>query len=240
MTENQKNISTEQHSVYQRNKNYTMSNHIRNLIKQGENLHLDFKYCITDSRKIARSMAAFANTDGGKLLIGVKDNGNIAGVRTDEEYYMIEAAANYYSKPVITFNTTVWEFEKKTVLEITVPKGSEKPYLSQNDDYSWSVYIRVNDQNLLANSVLLRVWEHQKLQTESKIRYTEREKILLDYLKTHDHITAEDFSRIAFITEKTAENILVVLILLDIIEIVFTEKQVIYRLKNSKNHEKNN
>jgi hypothetical protein len=59
------------------------------LIQQGEHQTQDFKYCISDSRKIARSLVAFANTDGGRLLVGVKDNGRIAGLRSEEEYYSI-------------------------------------------------------------------------------------------------------------------------------------------------------
>ena len=57
------------------------------LIEEGEHEHQDFKFAITDSKKISRSIAAFANNDGGRLLIGVKDNGSIAGMKGDEEYY---------------------------------------------------------------------------------------------------------------------------------------------------------
>ena len=73
-------------------------------ISLGENQCQDFKFAITDSKKIAKSLSAFANTDGGSLLIGVKDNGKIAGANIDEEYYMIERRkqkirfGNYYPK----------------------------------------------------------------------------------------------------------------------------------------------
>ena len=67
--------------------------YIYNLIAQGEHVRQDFKYEISDARKIARSVSAFANTEGGRLLVGVNDNGKIAGVRSEEEIYMIEAAA---------------------------------------------------------------------------------------------------------------------------------------------------
>ena len=52
---------------------------------------LDFKFEISDSKKIARTLVAFANTDGGRLLIGVKDNGSISGIRSEEEKYMIDS-----------------------------------------------------------------------------------------------------------------------------------------------------
>ena len=71
-------------------------NYIQNLILEGEHEHQDFKYQISDARKIARSISAFANNSGGRLLVGVKDNGNIAGVSSDEEIYMIEQAAQMY------------------------------------------------------------------------------------------------------------------------------------------------
>ena len=60
---------------------------IEALIEQGEHQQLDFKFEVSDSKKIARTLSAFANTDGGRLLIGVKDNGAISGVRSEEEYY---------------------------------------------------------------------------------------------------------------------------------------------------------
>ena len=62
-------------------------------IEEGEHLRQDFKHSITDSKKIARTIVAFANTSGGRLLIGVKDNGKLIGINTDEDYYMVEAAA---------------------------------------------------------------------------------------------------------------------------------------------------
>ena len=71
-----------------------MDNYLKKLIAGGENQHLDFKYCISDSRKIARTLSAFANSDGGRLLIGVRDNGSIAGIKSDEEYYMVEIRLN--------------------------------------------------------------------------------------------------------------------------------------------------
>ena len=72
----------------------TDTEYIHTLIAEGEHQQQDFKFEISDARKIARTLSAFSNTDGGRLLIGVKDNGKIAGVRSEEEKYMIEAAAN--------------------------------------------------------------------------------------------------------------------------------------------------
>ncbi len=64
-------------------------------------------------RKNSQSLVAFANTNGGRLLIGVKDNGKVAGVRTEEEYYMIESAAKIYSNPPVSFTVKQWFTEGK-------------------------------------------------------------------------------------------------------------------------------
>ena len=80
-------------------KQTTDADYIQQLITEGEHVHQDFKFAISDARKIAKSLSAFANTGGGRLLIGVKDNGKIAGIRSEEELYMIEAAATMYCKP---------------------------------------------------------------------------------------------------------------------------------------------
>lgn len=217
-------------------KTKVLSSYIKKLIREGEHQQLDFKYAISDSKKIARSLVAFANTDGGKLLIGVKDNGAIAGVRSDEEFYMVEGAAQMYSRPEIYFESHRWEVDGKTVLEITVPKSGQKPHYAPGKNDKWRVYIRVKDQNLLANRVLLKVWEKQKKSDAVFIRYKEPERVLLAFLKENQTITLSKFCRVAYIGRRKAENILINMILLDIVEPVFTEKQNFYRLKKMPEH----
>lgn len=73
--------------------------YIHRLIDEGEHEHQDFKFKISDARKIARSISAFANNDGGRLLVGVRDNGTIAGLRSEEDMHLIDAAARIYCTP---------------------------------------------------------------------------------------------------------------------------------------------
>lgn len=194
---------------------------------------MDFKFKITDSKKIARSLVAFANTDGGKLLLGVKDNGKIAGVRSDEEYYMIEAAATMYCKPAVDFSVKTWHHEGKTVLEIIIPKSRDEYHLAKSDNGKWLAYIRSGDQNLLANNVLLKVWKKKKKASGILIQYKGAEDILLSYLKENETITLSRFCKIAKLTRGEAEDILANLISLGILNIKFTEKQVYYSLNTS-------
>ena len=207
-----------------------MSAYIYNLIKQGEHQRLDFKHSITDSKKIARSLAAFANTDGGKLLIGVRDNGSVAGMKSDEEFYMVQAAADLYCKPDIKFETKVWKIEGKTVLEIKIPKTNlDKLITAPNKEGKYRVYIRVNDQNFIVNNIYLKAWNKKKFGNGVLVRYNEPEKQLFDYLQANEQITLSKFMKIAKLSKYKAEKILINLIVLDILEIAFSENQVVYK-----------
>lgn len=207
-----------------------VSHYIKNLIREGEHQQLDFKFEITDSRKIARTLVAFANTDGGKLLIGVKDNGSVVGVRSDEEYYMVEAAAHMYCKPEVGFTTKEWKIDGKTVMEVTIPKSDLRPHSAPYKNGKYKVYIRVRDKNLLANSILLKVWEREKNKKGVLVRYRKEEEFLLKYLEENEHITFSGFCKKGGTSRYKAKNILVNFILLGIIEVIFTEKQTFYKL----------
>ncbi|MEI6898880.1 MAG: ATP-binding protein [Bacteroidota bacterium] len=209
--------------------------HIQTLISVGEHQRLDFKFEITDARKIAKTLVAFANTDGGRLLIGVKDNGAIAGMRSDEEYYMVESAANMYCRPEVQFKVREWSVNGKKVLEITISRSAEKPHFASTKEGKWLAYIRVADQNLIVNRVLLKVWKYEKTEKGVFVKFTETEKTLLEYLENHGSITLSGFTRMAKISRPKAETILIKFILLKTIRIIFTENGTFYSILNHQN-----
>ena len=206
--------------------------HLKNLILTGEHQQLDFKFEISDSRKIAKTLVAFSNSDGGKLLIGVKDNGRIAGVRTDEEFFMVQAAADMYCKPAVTFESKRWVVEGKTVLEVTIPKGKNLPYLAETEPNKWLAYIRVKDENILATTVHLRVWRNKTHDKGILIEYGGKVKNLMEYLGLNPTISISKFCRIAFLPKSTAEKIIADLIYFGLIEMVYQDKHFVYQLKN--------
>jgi predicted HTH transcriptional regulator len=207
-----------------------MKRYLENLIEQGENLHLDFKFCISDSRKIARTLSAFANTDGGKLLIGVKDNGKIAGIRSEEEIYMVDTAIQLYCRPQVDYSTKQHVTDGKSVLEIEVKKGERKIYQAKDDNNVWRHYFRYGDQNLIANRVLLRVWNREERKAGALVKFDETENLLMEYLKNNKSVTLSKFRKIAGINNRRAEAILVNLILFKIIRINASGTGIIYEL----------
>ena len=159
-----------------------MSHFLERQIAQGEHLKQDFKFRIDDSRKIAKTLSAFANTAGGRLLIGVKDNGKITGANVEEEYYMIEAGANMYAKPEIPFETKVWKVNGKSVLEIYVPFSEKRPHFSQDSNGKWIAYIRQDDNTIPASAAHLEMWRIDSPATGRPAKFEFEESSILDLL----------------------------------------------------------
>jgi predicted HTH transcriptional regulator len=207
-----------------------MDNYLKRLIAEGENQRLDFKYAINDSRKIAKTLSAFSNTDGGRLLIGVRDNGSIAGIRSDEEMYMVETASHLFCRPEVNYTTKQHDVSGKTILEVEVRKGENRPYQAKDENGKWVTYFRNNDQNLVANRVLLQVWKKEEKKSGVMVKYGKAENILMDYLSANGSISISRFRKIAHISSYRAESILANLIVFRILIMKASEKGFTYEL----------
>ena len=207
-----------------------MSAFLYKLIEEGEHQQQDFKYCINDSKKIAKSLVAFANTDGGRLLIGVKDNGRIAGIKTDEEFYMVEAAAKIYSKPPVSFSTKQWQVEGKTVLEISIEPSKIKPHFAKDENGKWLAYIRRDDENYLAHKIQVEVWKKQLSTRGIRFSYSNDEKLLIDLLRKNTQITFSMFMRQAHVSRKTAETVLTNFVIMDLVKLRTTKEGTTFYL----------
>jgi len=210
-----------------------MDNYLKKLISEGENQKVDFKYCINDCKKIAKTLSAFANTEGGILLLGVRDNGSIAGVNSEEEYYMIDSAANLFCRPEVPVIIRQHYVNGKTVIEVEVKKGENRPYMAKGEDGRWKAYFRNNDQNLVANRVLLKLWKKDERKTGILIRFGKAENILMEYLKKNEYITLSAYRKIAGIPLYRAEKIIVNLLLCGVLVMHASEKGYLYSLNRT-------
>ena len=104
------------------------------LIREGEHQQQDFKYRVSDALKLAKSVSAFANTDGGRLLIGVRDDGNMSGVRDEEEIYMMHQAAYRYCRPEASIKFDTYHIEGRTIVIATVPPSERRPICVVSDE----------------------------------------------------------------------------------------------------------
>ncbi len=209
----------------------TDTEYIHALIAEGEHQQQDFKFEISDARKIAKTLSAFANTTGGRLLIGVKDNGKIAGVRLDEEQYMIEAAAQLYCRPEINFSMQTYKVEGRSILVVQIDENEQKPVYAKDETGRYLAYIRIKDENILATPVHLRVWQQSVSPQGELIEYTEREQLLLDLLEENDQLSLNRYCRLAHLSRRSAEHLLAKFVRYDIVEPVFEGHKFHFKLK---------
>ncbi len=209
------------------------SKYINSLINEGEHQQQDFKFEISDARKIARTLSAFSNTNGGRLLIGVKDNGRIKGVRSDEEYYMAESAATLYCKPEVQFESRSHQIDGKTVLEIYIPPIAHKPVYAQDQDKRWMAYIRVMDENILASIIQLQVWKEEHHTRGKLLEYTRSEEFLLNYLEKVPEGSLKKIQRDTGFGRKELVTLMTKLVLFDVVEMQFREGENQFLLREN-------
>ena len=194
------------------------------LIREGEGLKQDFKFAINDSRKIAISLSAFANTSGGTLLIGVKDNGKIAGVRSDEEFYMLEAAADLYTQPMPDIEVYEHEIDDKIVLEAKIFEAKQKGIMAKDAEGKYKAYVRIADENHLASPVHLALWQLQSENSSKKVVYTDKLQEALRIIKASGSIGLNPFCKEARLPRWECIKMLALLLHWELLECRLGEK----------------
>ena len=167
--------------------------YIQSLIKEGEHQQQDFKYRVADAKKLAKSVSAFANTDGGRLLIGVRDDGNMSGVRDEEEIYMMHQAAYRYCRPQASIKFDTYQVAPhyannggrglRTIVIATVPPSDKRPIHAIDDEGNQRAYIRIADENIVASPVHLAMWREAQNPQGTMMTYTDTVRKLIDTLQ---------------------------------------------------------
>jgi len=163
------------------------------LIREGEHQQQDFKYRVADACKLAKSVSAFANTDGGRLLIGVRDDGYLAGIRSEEEIYMMHQAAYKYCKPEASIKFDTFHVDGRTIVIATILPSDKRPIYALNDAGKKQAYIRLADENIVASPVFLALWRESQKSQGSMLTYNNTIRHLLDAI--HGHQTLNQIVR---------------------------------------------
>lgn len=117
----------------------------QDMIRMGENSTLEFKTEDAHNDSIAKEIVAFLNLEGGDLLIGIQDDGAIAGVRNrDVEQRIIQICRNNIVPPVIPL-VRFTEMENRQILHVSIAKGANRPYRVRS---SGKFYIRAGSSSV--------------------------------------------------------------------------------------------
>ena len=127
------------------------------LIEKGEDSFTEFKEEKAHSNDLAAEIVAFANTEGGKILLGISDKKEIKGVTNpDKEMLRVENISRNNCEPPLTVNIEKIKINKEIVLCVYIPKGPERPYRTNRGVY----YIRSSSGKRQATrEELLRLYQ---------------------------------------------------------------------------------
>ena len=158
--------------------------YLLSMIREGEHQQQDFKYRVADACKLAKSVSAFANTEGGRLLIGVRDDGHLSGVRSEEEIYMMHQAAYKYCKPEASIKFDTYHVDGRNIVVATVPPSIKRPVCALDEENRLRAYIRINDENIVASPVHLALWRESQKPQGAMITYNDDIRRLLDVIQS--------------------------------------------------------
>lgn len=188
-----------------------MLDQINEWMFKGEGDDLEFKQTINNEYKIAKTLCAFANTKGGTLLVGVKDNRTIAGIDPEEERHLIEKAAAFCCEPAVKIKITdVYidsengKKEEKIILQVEIPESPEKPHFAINAYGAKQAYIREQDNTMLAGKKMLQVLQSKRTVRNEKL--TTNEKRLLDFLQKHQKASLKKYMQLVNIGRRRARR----------------------------------
>lgn len=156
-------------------------------IKLGEDSKLQFKEKFTSPDALAAEIVAFANTKGGKLLVGVTDRGQIKGLTGEEVARLNQMISNVcFQKidPNISVTTENIAYKNNVVVVINVPMGPNKFYMANGSD----VWVKVGADKRRAKRE-----EMQRLLQESAKLYADEQVIENTSLKDLDMLLVNEF-----------------------------------------------
>ena len=184
---------------------------LKRYLRKGEGENVEFKQTINDEFKIAKTLCSLANTSGGTLLIGIRDNKSIAGVDPEEEKYLITKAAEFHCKPPVKITIEEIylpdednEFEEKAVLKVWIPESDDKPHYAETKKGEWIPYLRQQDHTLMAGPQSVN--QMQKSTPLNSYEITKNEKRLVAYLEKNQKITLKEFTKLVNISERRAKR----------------------------------
>jgi predicted HTH transcriptional regulator len=196
---------------------------LRHLVKQGEGQQLEFKLKSNHPDKIMKEVVAFANSDGGKLLIGVADDKELIGLKyPDEDEYIISKSIEKFIFPEVNYKLQKIRLDnEKEVLIYDILASENKPHFLDLKGIpdERKIFVRSADKSIQASKEVKEILKGKKKDKGYKFAYGEKENLLMKYLDLNKEITVAKFSELAEIPKKIASRTLVLLVLAGVLKV---------------------
>ncbi len=123
---------------------------LQEIIANGENSGVEFKRDDIRPEQLAKEVVALVNFQGGKVILGVDDDGAIAGItRPDAEEWVMNVIAEKVHPAILPFYEEIQVNSGIRVAVLTFPQGNSKPYVRRHNNAE-EVFIRVGSTSRLA------------------------------------------------------------------------------------------
>lgn len=186
---------------------------LKKLVARGEGQYLEFKRKASFPEKIVREMIAFANTEGGTVLIGVDDNGTIPGLRHPEGEAHVIRKALTLCRPMLQFTEEALPVGNgRSVLRYDIPESGRKPHYLLQDGVK-EAFVRVGDESIRASREVREIVRRARRERNIHFRYGDHEKILMQYLDAHAFITLKEYMTLGNLSRLQASRKLILLVL---------------------------
>ena len=134
---------------------------MKDIIRMGESSVLEFKTEEVHNDSIAKEVVAFSNFMGGKLLVGVRDDGSIIGTTNRKVEEMIVQVCRNNVTPSVLPRTEFMDVEGKEILVVEIPKGSNRPYKVKT---TGKFYVRAGSSSVEpTNEELARLFQNGEM-----------------------------------------------------------------------------
>jgi predicted HTH transcriptional regulator len=207
---------------------------LQRLVATGEGLQIEFKRRVPEPERITKELIALANTQGGKLLIGVDDDGSIKGLRdADEETFALETALTQHCDPPIPYQIEIVPVQhRRDVVVVHVPNSAAKPHflIQTQPEPSRTAYVRVADKSIEASREMVRLMRNEHIEKDIQFEFGDKERRLLEYLDRYEKITLDQFMRLVNVPRKSAAQTLFLLVKADMLAIHPNEQADFYTL----------
>ena len=198
-------------------------------IKEGEGESLDFKKRVDDPVKIAKTLVAFANKNGGILVIGIDDEGEVTGVDINQEKHILKKAAKDYCSPSIPVRFHVLRVDVKRVLVVEIDQRADELHIALDDEGNGQVYIRERDKTMLAEQYQANVASKESDRSPILI-HSGSESGLLGYLKKNQLITVQEYIQLMNLPYQEAKRSLDHLVETGVLKFHPSKKEPYYTL----------
>ena len=189
---------------------------LKQLVSLGEGLHLEFKRRVPRPERIAREVIALANTSGGRILLGVSDDGTITGLRdATEEAFALRQALTGRSDPPVEYTTERIPVEgRRDVILVTVPESRRKPHFlietkGAENVPAGTAYVRTGEMSVEASAESVHLMQEEGSPAGATFEFGDDEMLLLRYLEDYACVTVDQFAQMAGISpEKASQTLL--------------------------------